>query len=177
MSDVPILRRKNSDVRFQFRCLAVRSCFSRVRRARANVEGRRQLTIVNRLARRLTMAIWMRVGGTNYVIARGWQHTCVWRGWRSGRTIIDDLTDGRTKHSIHDLSKLCRRGRRRRLAIWSWTHWWLVFTSCRNSNIVSSVVSEVWAQDESVCRYYTCAAKLNKRSLATLATEVGGALR
>ena len=28
--------------------------------------------------------------------------------------------------------------------------------------------------DESVCRYYTCAAELKKRSLAT---EVGGALR
>ena len=35
-------------------------------------------------------------------------------------------------------------------------------------------VTEVWAQDESVCRYYTCAAELKKRSLAT---EDGGALR
>jgi len=66
-------------------------------------------------------SIWMRVGGTNYIIARGWWHTCVWRGLRSGRTIIDDLTDGRTQHSNHDLSELCRRGGRRRLAIWSWT--------------------------------------------------------
>jgi len=121
MSDVPIFRRKNSDVRFRFQCLDVRSCFSRARRARANVEGRRQLTIVNRLAVRPTMAIWMRVGGTNYVIARGWRHTCVWRRRRSGRTIIDDLTDGRTQHSIHDLSKLCRQGGRPRLAIWSRT--------------------------------------------------------
>jgi len=50
---------------------------------------------------------------------------------------------------------------------------WLVFTSCRN-NIVDGVVSEVWAQDERVCRYYTCAAELKKRLLAT---EVGSALR
>jgi len=42
------------------------------------------------------------------------------------------------------------------------------------SHLVNGVVSEVWAQDESVCRYYTCAAELKKLSLAT---EVGGALR
>jgi len=56
----------------------------------------------------------MRVGGANYVIARGWQ----WRGALAfeagdGRTIISDLMDGRTQHSIHDLSKLCSRGGRR----------------------------------------------------------------
>jgi len=56
----------------------------------------------------------MRVGGANYVIARGWQ----WRGTLAfeagdGQTIISDLMDGRTQHSIHDLSKLCRRGGRR----------------------------------------------------------------
>jgi len=129
MSDVPIFRRKNSDVQFRFRCLAVRSWFSRVRRARAHVKGRRQLTIVSHLAERPTVAIWMRVGGTNYVIARGWRHTCVWRGQRGGRMIIDDLTDGRMQHSIHDLSKLCRRGGRRRLAISSWTRWWHFYTA------------------------------------------------
>ena len=45
MSDVTIQANKfrSSDVRF--RCLAVRSCFSRARWARANVEGRRQLTV------------------------------------------------------------------------------------------------------------------------------------
>jgi len=32
----------------------------------------------------------------------------------------------------------------------------------------------VHSVDESICHYYTCAAKLNKHSLAT---EVGGALR
>ena len=46
--------------------------------------------------------------------------------------------------------------------------------TCLHSNIVSGIVSEVWAQNESVCQYYTCATELNKRSLAT---EVGGALR
>ena len=52
MSDVPIFRRKNFDVRF--RCSVVRSCFSR--------QGRRpHLTIVSRLPGRLTAAIWMRV--------------------------------------------------------------------------------------------------------------------
>ena len=45
----------------------------------------------------------------------------------------------------------------------------IMFTSLKNG-----VVSEVWAQDESVCRYYTCAAELNK---CTLASEVGSALR
>jgi len=164
MSDVPIFRRKNCDV--WFRSFAVRLCFSRAKRARANVEGRRQLMTISRLAGRPTVAIWMRVGGINYIIARGWRHTCVWRGRRGGRTIIDDLTDGRTQHSIHDLSKLCRRGGRRRLVNSSWTRWWLVFKSCRNSNIVNGVVSEVWAQEEIVCRYYTCADELNKRSLA-----------
>jgi len=46
-------------------------------RSAANVEGRRQLTIVSHLAGRPTGAIWMRVGGTNYIVARGWRHTCV----------------------------------------------------------------------------------------------------
>jgi len=41
-------------------------------------------------------------------------------------------------------------------------------------SVLNGVVSEVWAQDESICRYYTCAAELDKRSLAI---EVGGALR
>jgi len=67
MSDVPIFRWKNSDV--WFRCLVVRSCFSRP-------GGRPHLTIVSHLPGRPTAAIWMRVGGANYVIARGWR----WRG-------------------------------------------------------------------------------------------------
>jgi len=67
MSDVPIFRRKNSDVQFRFWCfLVVRSCFSR--------SGRRpHLTIVSRLPGWLTAAIWMRVGVANYVIACGWR--------------------------------------------------------------------------------------------------------
>ena len=54
----------------------------------ANVEGRRQLTTVSRLARRPTVATWMRVGGINNIIACGWRHTCVWRERRGGRTKI-----------------------------------------------------------------------------------------
>jgi len=44
----------------------------------------------------------------------------------------------------------------------------------QQQHFVNGVVSEVWVQDVSVCRYYTCAAELNKRSLAM---EVGGTLR
>jgi len=39
-----------------------------------------------------------------------------------GRTITSDLMDGRMQHSIHDLSKLCRRGELDR-------QWWLTVVS------------------------------------------------
>jgi len=54
----------------------------------------------------------MRVGGANYVIARGWRGALAFEAG-DGRTIISDLMDWRMQHSIHDLSKLCRRGGRR----------------------------------------------------------------
>jgi len=78
MSDVPIFRRKNSDVRFRFRCL----------------------TIVGRLAGRPTVATWMRVGGANYVITGGWRlHGAL--ACEVGDA-NHNLTDGRKQYSIYD---------------------------------------------------------------------------
>jgi len=79
MSDVPIFGRKNSDV--QFRCL----------------------TIVGRLAGRPTAAIWMHVGGANYVITGGWRwHSAL--AFEASDAADDNLVDGQKQYSIHDLS-------------------------------------------------------------------------
>ena len=48
------------------------------------VDGRRQLTIISRLARWPRVALWVHVGGAYYVIACGWRRTYVW-GKRRGR--------------------------------------------------------------------------------------------
>jgi len=50
---------------------------------------RRRLTIVSYLAGRPTAAIWGRVRGANYVIARGWWRTMQARMARQA-TIVDD---------------------------------------------------------------------------------------
>ena len=96
MSDVPIFRRKNSDVRFQ--CSVVRSCFSR-----RGDDSRPQLTIVSRLAGQLTVATCMRVRGANYVIAcprvAAARRTCIWGGRRSGVRRFRYMTI-----SVHTLS-------------------------------------------------------------------------
>ena len=81
MSDVAIFRRKNSDVRFRFGCL----------------------TIVGCLARQPTVAIWMRMGGANYVITGGWRwHSAL--AFEASDAADDNLVDGQKQYSIHDLS-------------------------------------------------------------------------
>jgi len=65
--------------------------------------GRPQPMIVSRLTRRPTVAIWMHVGGANYVIARRWRR----RGalaFEAGDAPDDNPMDGQKQHSIHDLS-------------------------------------------------------------------------
>jgi len=57
--------------------------------------------IVARLSGRPTVAIWMRMGGANYVISGGWRrHGAL--AFEAGDAANHNLTDGRKQYSIHD---------------------------------------------------------------------------